>query len=225
MALIPGVMSFVYPLLINNPLTLSFSITFVKNNYNMTKKNGNTRATTPTTKAIAASSIKYYNELDTGKYDKDLSFFNSSNGGYLLYAKGRKMDNMEYNAATFMAVKGYQMTMTPEGGKENILTYIKGKPRYGDGLVSITSYEQRSPKASNDATARKTVENAINHARKKGANIAVVFDFSRSFKKSDVAHGVKHYEDTYRDARYSSVKAVIVVSGSGNVHEWELFDK
>lgn len=189
------------------------------------KQQGNTRATTPTTKAIHASATKYDKEINSGMYDKDLSFFNSSTGGYLLYAKGRKMDNMEYNAATFMAVKGYQMTMTPEGSGEYILAYVKGKPRYGDGLVSITSYEQRSPKALNDATARKTVENAINHARKKGANLAVVFDYSRSFEKSDIAHGAKHYEDTYRNAKYSSVKAVIVVSGSGNVHEWELFDK
>lgn len=189
------------------------------------KQQGNTRAITPTTKAIAASSSKYYNEMATGKYDKELSFFNSSTGGYLLYAKGRKMDNMEYNAATYMAVKGYQMTMTPEGGKEHILAYVKGNARYGDGLVSITPYEQRSAKAANEATARKTVENAINHAQKKGANIAVIFDYSRSFKQKDIQHGITHFEKVHKNSRFQSVECVIVVSGSGNVHEWSVYDK
>lgn len=68
-----------------------------------------------------------------------------------------------------------------------------------------------------------TQRNAINHARKKGANIAVLFDYNKAFKLSDITHGTKHYEDAYRDAKHSSVKTLIVVSGRGNVHEWELF--
>ena len=58
---------------------------------------------------------------------------------------------------------------------------------------------------------------------KKGANIAVLFDYNRAFKLSDITHGTKHYEDAYRNAKHSSVKTLIVVSGRGNVHEWELF--
>lgn len=189
------------------------------------KMYGTTRAVTPTTKAINASHSKYLNAINTGKYDKELSFFNSSTGGFLLYTKSRTMDNMEYNAATLMAVKGYQMTMTPEGGKENVLIMVKGNPRYGDGRIAVTSYEQRSPKAASEATARVTAENAINHARKKGADIAVIFDFDRSFKLTDIQHATTHYEKKYRDAKYNSVKALIVVSGSGNVHEWELYKK
>ena len=187
------------------------------------KQQGNTRAVTPTTKAIRASGIKYNRLLESGNYDKNLSFYNSSTGGYLLYAKGRKMDNMEYNAATYLAIKGYQVKMTPEGSGKYALAIVNGKSRYGDGFISLTSYEQRSSTPINDATARKTVENAINHARKKGANIAVLFDYNRAFKLSDITHGTKHYEDAYRNAKHSSVKTLIVVSGRGNVHEWELF--
>lgn len=69
------------------------------------KQQGNTRAVTSTTKAIRASGIKYNRLLESGNYDKNLSFYNSSTGGYLLYAKRRKMDNMEYNAATYLAKK------------------------------------------------------------------------------------------------------------------------
>lgn len=187
------------------------------------KQQGNTRAVTPTTKAIRASGIKYNRLLESGNYDKNLSFYNSSTGGYLLYAKGRKMDNMEYNAATYLAIKGYQVKMTPEGSGKYALAIVNGKSRYGDGFITLTSYEQRSSTPINDATARKTVENAINHARKKGANISVLFDYNKAFKLSDITHGTKHYEDAYRDAKHSSVKTLIVVSGRGNVHEWELF--
>lgn len=189
------------------------------------KQHGTTKNVTPNTKAIKASSAKYINALESGLYDKELSFFDKNTGGYLLYSKNRKMDNMEYNAATFMAVKGKQITMTPEGGEGYELIISNGKPKYGDGRIGITSYEQRSPKAANEATARKTVENAINHARKKGATIAVLFDYSRSFKVQDIKHGAEHYERNHTDTKYQSVKSFIVVSGSGNIHEWDLYKK
>ena len=187
------------------------------------KQYGTTKNVTPNTKAINAASIKYSEKLKSGLYDKELSFFNENTGGYLLYYKGRKMDNMEYNAATFMAIKGKQIIMTPEGVEGYELIITNGKPRYGDGRIGITSYEQRSPKAINEATAQKTVENAINHARKKSATIAVLFDYSRSFKIQDVKHGAEHYERNHINSKYKSVKSFIVVSGSGNIHEWELY--
>lgn len=189
------------------------------------KQYGTTKNVKPNTKAIKAASIKYSEELKSGLYDKELSFFNENTGGYLLYYKDRKMDNMEYNAATFMAIKGKQITMTPEGVEGYELIITNGKPRYGDGRIGITSYEQRSPKAINEATARKTVENAINHARKKSATIAVLFDYSRSFKIQDVKHGAEHYERNHINSKYKPVKSFIVVSGSGNIHEWELYKK
>lgn len=189
------------------------------------KQHGTTKNVTPNTKAIKASSAKYIKVLESGLYDKELSFFDKNTGGYLLYSKNRKMDNMEYNAATFMAVKGKQITMTPEGVDGYELIIANGKPKYGDGRIGITSYEQRSPKAENEATARKTVENAINHARKKGATIAVLFDYSRSFKVQDIKHGAEHYERNHDKTKYQSVKSFIVVSGSGNIHEWELYNK
>lgn len=189
------------------------------------KQHGTTKNVTPNTKAIKASSAKYIKALESGLYDKELSFFDKNTGGYLLYSKNRKMENMEYNAATFMAIKGKQITMTPEGVEGYELIVANGKPKYGDGRIGITSYEQRSPNAANEATARKTVENAINHARKKGATIAVLFDYSRSFKVQDIKHGAEHYERNHTETKYQSVKYFIVVSGSGNIHEWELYKK
>ena len=189
------------------------------------KQHGTTKNVTTNTKAIKASSAKYIKALESGLYDNELSFFDKNTGGYLLYSKNRKMDNMEYNAATFMAIKGKQITMTPEGVEGYELIVANGKSKYGDGRIGITSYEQRSPKAANEATARKTVENAINHARKKGATIAVLFDYNRSFKVQDIKHGAEHYEKNHTDTKYQSVKSFIVVSGSGNIHEWDLYKK
>lgn len=189
------------------------------------KQHGTTKSITPNTKAIKASNAKYIKALESGLYDKELSFFDKNTGGYLLYSKNRKMDNMEYNAATFMAIKGKQITMTPEGVEGYELIIANGKPKYGDGMIGITSYEQRSPNAANEATARKTVENAINHARKKGATIAVLFDYNRSFNVQDIKHGAEHYERNHTETKYQSVKSFIVVSGSGNIHEWELYKK
>lgn len=189
------------------------------------KQHGTTKNVTPNTKAIKASSAKYIKALESGLYEKELSFFDKNTGGYLLYSKNRKMDNMEYNAATFMAIKGKQITMTPEGVEGYELIITNGKSKYGDGRIGVTSYEQRSPKAANEATARKTVENAINHARKKGATIAVLFDYNRSFKVQDIKHGAEHYERNHTETKYQSVKSFIVISGSGNIHEWDLYKK
>ena len=73
------------------------------------KQHGTTKSITPNTNAIKASNAKYIKALESGLYDKEISFFDKNTGGYLLYSKNRKMDNMEYNAATFMAVKGNRL--------------------------------------------------------------------------------------------------------------------
>lgn len=107
------------------------------------KRSNNTRATTPTVISIRRAISNYYKKLASGEYDKDKSFINIENGGYLLYAKYRTMDNMEYNAATFMAMKGYPMIMTPEG-KEGyeLMIDAKGHSRYGDGRIGLTIHSQ-----------------------------------------------------------------------------------
>lgn len=102
------------------------------------KQHGTTKNVTPNTKAIKASSARYIKALESGLYDKELSFFDKNTGGYLLYSKNRKMDNMEYNAATFMAAKGKQITMTPEGEEGYELIIANGKQSMAmEGLVSL----------------------------------------------------------------------------------------
>ena len=102
------------------------------------KQHGTTKNVTPNTKAIKASSAKYIKALESGLYDKELSFFDKNTGGYLLYSKNRKMENMEYNAAAFMAIKGKQITMTPEGveGYELLLLTVS-QSMVTEGLVLL----------------------------------------------------------------------------------------
>ena len=102
------------------------------------KQHGTTKNVTPNTKAIKTSSAKYIKALESGLYDKELLFFDKNTGGYLLYSKNIKMENMEYNTATFMAIKGKQITMTPEGveGYELLLLTVS-QSMVTEGLVLL----------------------------------------------------------------------------------------
>mgnify|MGYP007011340585 CR=1 FL=1 len=51
------------------------------------KQHGTTKNVTPNTKAIKASSAKYIKALESGLYDKELSFFDKNTGGYLCILK------------------------------------------------------------------------------------------------------------------------------------------
>lgn len=189
------------------------------------KQQGHTRAVTPTSKAIEKSKQKFYKEIQTGKYDLERSIL-FENGGFLLLYKDRgvvesnlEAFNNEYNVAIMMAREGYQMIMTPEKGEEFVLARYNGKNKYGDGKISVTSYEQRTLSPINEEF-RINVMNAINHARKKNAEIAVLFDNKGLLHRNHIAGGMNDFIKKMQGAFHQSVKMVITVNSKGEVHEW-----
>ena len=61
---------------------------------------------------------------------------------------------------------------------------------------------------------RKAVNKALEHAKKKEADIAVIYDKHRTYNRSEIEAGIKRYEglNKYR------FKKIIVIGSSGNVH-------
>ena len=189
------------------------------------KASGNTRAVTPTKQAIAKSRSEYSEEMKKGLYDETLSKFDIESGGYLFYYKGRKFDKDEYDAAMIATNGGYQMIVTPEGGAEFILSAYKGKNKYGDGKVAMFSYEQSTPapKGKSSEELDKAIDGAVNHAKVKGASVALIYDKNGTFHRENVKAGIERYMEFNKKSKHQSVKWVLMIDGIGKKpYEWQI---
>ena len=106
----------------------------------------------------------------------------------------------EIEAANHLANKGYKVTLADEAGSEIVK----------DGKLFTASFEQKTPTAQGE----KGVNKALEHAKKKEADIAVIYDKHRTYNRSEIEAGIKRYEglNKYR------FKKIIVIGSSGNVH-------
>ncbi len=106
----------------------------------------------------------------------------------------------EIEAARHLANKGYKVTLADESG----LKVVK------DGYLFTASFEQRTPTAKGE----KGVNKALEHAKKKGADVAVIYDKHRTYNRAEIEAGLRRYE-SYNKYRF---KRIIVVGSTGNVH-------
>ena len=125
-------------------------------------------------------------------------------GGYVAIEKSparHKPDELE--AARILANKGYKVILKNEAG-------LGMNIRTPDGYLFKASFEQRTPQGS----SANNVKNALEHARNKRADIALIYDKYRMYNRKGIEEGVRRYEshNTYR------FKQVIVISANGNVH-------
>lgn len=110
-----------------------------------------------------------------------------------------KMEEIE--AAHHLADKGYKVTLADESGTKVV----------NDGRLFTASFEQRTPTAEGE----KGVNKALEHAKKKGADIAVIYDKHRTYNRAEIEAGIKRYESFNPKYRF---KKMIVIGSSGNVH-------
>lgn len=106
----------------------------------------------------------------------------------------------EIEAAHHLADKGYKVTLTDEAGSKVVK----------DGNLFTASFEQRTPTAKGE----KGVNKALEHAKKKSVDIAVIYDKHRSYDRSKIEAGIRRYE-SYNKYRF---KKIIVIGSTGKVH-------
>ena len=106
----------------------------------------------------------------------------------------------EIEAADHLANKGYKVTLTDEAGSKVVK----------DGKLFTASFEQKTPTSKGE----KGVNKALEHAKKKRADIAVIYDKHRTYNRTEIEAGIKSYEklNKYR------FKKIIVIGSTGNVH-------
>lgn len=159
--------------------------------------------------------------LATGKYDIENSYL-SNTGAYVLFEKGHKYHAEEIEAARAMADHGIIVKLTSEGGKDNITAKnCKGNDKYSEGRVGIEelTYEQSTrdikPKVGD---AHKAVNKALEHAKKKGSEVAVIYDRHGYFHRDNIQSGIKEYEK--HPSNRHRFKSILVISQDRRVYEW-----
>lgn len=155
---------------------------------------------------VAAGSTAYNNRVKevaemraSGRYS---SVEMAENGtGWVAIEKGNARHKPEeIEAAHHLADKGYKVTLGDETGSVTV----------PDGRIFSATFEQKTP----EAKGSKGVNKALEHAKKKRADIAVIYDKHRLYDRRTVEDGIRHYE-THNRFRFQKI---IVVGSSGNVH-------
>ncbi len=121
--------------------------------------------------------------------------------GWVAIEKGNARHKPEeIEAAHHLADKGYKVTLGDETGSVTV----------PDGRIFSATFEQRTP----NARGPKGVNKALEHAKKKRANIAVIYDKNRLYDRRIVEGGIRLYE-AHNKFRFQKI---IVVGSSGSVH-------
>lgn len=135
---------------------------------------------------------------DSGLYSEVTA---TKDGGLFAIEKGKARHKPEeIEAGKYMAKAGYHVILKDETG--SVTT--------PDGYVYSFTFEQRTP-----TKGGATFKRALDHAQKKSADVAVVYDKHQVYHRQDVENGIKQFEN---HSKYR-FKRIIVVSKSGNVYE------
>lgn len=157
--------------------------------------------------------------LATGKYDVEKSYL-SDNGAYVLYENGHKFHKDEIEAAKAMADSGIIVKLGNESDTAKATSRTqKGNPKFSEGTILIDkiSYEQSSP-SGESKSASHAVHKSLEHAKKKGSSVAVIYDKKGLMHETDVKNGILAYESHRTNTK--RFKAILVIDKNGGVHEW-----
>lgn len=182
----------------------------------MSKASGSTRIVNPSTKSRLETISDFNAAMNSGLYDKELSYLPEKGSGSMLYKIGHNYHIEEIEVGRALADKGYRVVLTPEGIEAYATAYKKdGTPKYAEGTISGILYDQRTGN-SNLTNAVNNVDNAIVHAREKGASIALIYDRYGKMHRTDIEEGMKKYQSF---ARTNDIKAVLVIDRNKNLYE------
>lgn len=125
-------------------------------------------------------------------------------GGYVAIEKSpARHKPEELEAAHILADKGYKVVLKNESGQV----------RTPDGRIFSASFEQRTPTKD----GANTIRNALDHARTKRADVALIYSKGGVFTRQSVEKGIGLYED----AHGYRFKRIIIVADNGHIHRYK----
>lgn len=165
----------------------------------MSKTTGGVRNVKPGGKAYRNRIAEIAKMRSSGKYSS-VRMADKGTGYVAIECSSARHKPEEIEAAMHLANKGYKVVLKDEGGSV----------RTPDGYIFKVSFEQKTPNAS----GAKSVNNALEHAKVKGAKIAVIYDKFHKYDRQIVESGILRYEgfNRYRFDR------ILVIGPTGRVH-------
>jgi len=170
--------------------------------------------------ASGNSREEYARAVASGKYVQENCYLSPS-GASILVEKGHNVHIEEIEAAKALADYGYPVILTSENDIRLATNKDrKGNPKFSEGKVSVEmlTFEQSTPSKIASRGAAISIHKALEHAKAKGASVAVVYDRSRLFHRNDIDNGIKEYESHRTNTH--RFKSIIIIDGDGGVHEW-----
>ncbi len=169
----------------------------------MVKLSGGSRTLTGGSREYGRREVEFNQLMHSGRYSD--GYFSKKGGGYYLIENSSASHKPEeIEAARFMADKGYCVTLTDEAGNGD-------RVKSPDGKIFNTSFEQRTPFGDSAQNFNKCLE----HAKLKGADMAVVFMKNAGHSKTSVEAGIRKYEE-HNSYRF---RQIIVVTKDGRMHK------
>lgn len=157
---------------------------------------------------VAAGSAAYNSRLNevaqmraSGKYSS-VEMAENGTGWVAIEKSPAPHKPEEIEAAHHLANKGYKVTLTSEAGNEVVK----------DGDLFSASFEQRTPTAK----GAKGINKALEHAKAKRTDIAVIYDKHRTYNRCEVEAGIRRYEGF--SSNKHRFKKIIVIGSNGSVH-------
>lgn len=187
----------------------------------MGKSSGGTRNIKPTSGNIAFNRSVFENEVAMPDIVKDQSYFSDKSGGYSLFMEGHNYVAEEVEAARILADEGYVTVLTPENMSIYATKKVGKKEQFSDGLIAGFYYEQKTPNPKNVTPEglANSVNNALQHARDKGAKVAVIFDKYKVYHQADIDAGIKLFEQ-HNKYKFQSIVTINTVHKK-KVNFWE----
>lgn len=184
----------------------------------MAKSSGGTRIITPSTKSRFETISEYKDKMNSGQYDKELSYLPEKGSGSMLYQNGHNYHIEEIEVGRALANKEYRVVLTPEGIVSYATAFKRdGTPKYAEGTISNIIYDQKTAE-SNLTNAINNVDHAIKHATEKNAKIPLIYDKYGKMHRKDIEKGIEKYK-RFKPEEAKKIKAVLVVDRELNLYE------
>lgn len=125
---------------------------------------------------------------------KEYCYYSEKGDGYLIYMKGHMYSQDEIDAGKILANNGFRVILTPEGNIQFASTINKrtGQAIFLDGYINSASYEQKT--TTNPINKVMNIKRVLEHARKKRAQIAVLYDKNEVLSLSDINEGIIEFK-------------------------------
>ena len=160
----------------------------------------------------------YEDRLKAKDVNRKGSYLDVQHNAFFIQIGDRVLDENEKIAVEFMIRKGISIEVTPEG----IIAYAtsistKKEPLFSDGRLSNHIFEQKTIDIT-ALNAIRSIKYGIDHAVKKNAEVAVIFDrYGKIKRKEQVGAALKEY----KLPKYGKMpEAIVIITEGGEVEEF-----